>query len=398
MTDNPTTDTEQRCPCGSGMANLQCCGIEERNALNAPIYAYVTNKGITSEDSLTPEMQTAIDRVSDNPSLFPARVNLFTDKAWFVKMSPTTYRESVFLDPARMKGSCLVETNLEWLKSICEIIQWQPTAFIFHSAFCGSTLMSQMLESVFNCLSLREPELLTSMLIYNRSQATAEDKALWFDYLQKLLSRRFESEQAIVVKANDFANPLMPDLMNWKKDVSMLFMYTPLDEFIAGCLKAENRREWIEQRYQSVRQYIAQTFERGSDLEIDESDYGQMAAIYWSYNLMMFLKVSSMGSSKVRSLNFNDMLANPVEASKQCGKLFGLTPKEGVDFEAAVGEKMGVYSKNSNYEYSPEQRQKDLTKQLAQFNRERKSGEKLARELLGDSYPEKGLKNNLLNP
>ena len=249
MTDTSADDTKQMCSCGSGIEYSHCCGVEGRNALNADIYAYVTNKGITSEDALTPELKSAIETVADDPQLFPARVNLFTDKAWFIKMSPTTYRESVFLDPARMKGTCLIESNLEWLKYVCEKIKWQPTAFIFHSAFCGSTLMSQILETVFNCLSLREPELLTSMLVYNRSEATQEEKTLWFENLQKLLSRRFEPEQSVIVKGNDFANPLLPDVINWKSDVPVLFMYTPLDEFVAACLKADNRREWIKQRY-----------------------------------------------------------------------------------------------------------------------------------------------------
>lgn len=397
MTDTSADDTKQMCTCGSGMEYSRCCGVEGRNALNADIYAYVTTRGITSEDKLTPELKSAIETVAEDPQLFPARVNLFTDKAWFIKMSPTTYRESVFLDPARMKGTCLIESNLEWLKAVCDKIQWQSTAFIFHSAFCGSTLMSQILETVFTCLSLREPELLTSMLVYNRSEATQEEKTLWFDNLQKLLSRRFESNQSIVVKGNDFANPLMPDVVSWKPDVPFLFMYTPLDEFTVACVKADNRRDWVKQRYGSVKSFLRETFNLDGDIEIDESDYGQLAAVYWSYNVAMYLQVANRESENIKSLDFNDMLANPDEAIKQCGKLFELKRNEEVDFDSSVSTLMGVYSKNSEFKYSPEQRREDLKKQLAQFKKELESGEKLARKLLGESYPAKGLPNGLLD-
>ena len=388
---------EQDCECGSGLAYDQCCGVEGRNALTADVYAYVSKKGVTSEDVLTLQMQAAIDSIADNPQLFPARVNLFTDKAWYIKMSPATYRDSVFLDPSRMKGTCLVESRLDWLKQVCEKIKWQPTAYIFHSAFCGSTLMTQILDSVFSCLSLREPELLNSILVYQRSDASDEEKALWNDNLLKLLSRRFSVDQPVVVKANDFANPLMSHIRHWRNDVPILFMYTPVKEFIVACLKSEERINWIRQRYEVVKAFIPPTFKLEDDFEIDESDSGQLAAVYWSYNLAMYLNVSGRDSKNIKSLDFNDMLANPHETIKQCGELFGLKVKEDIDFDSTVAEIMGVYSKNSDFKYSPEQRQKDLEKQLAEFKNELESGEKVARTLLGDNYSKEGLPNNLLD-
>lgn len=396
MTEPTEKEKSQSCNCGSGFDYSQCCGVEGRTALTANVFAYVSEKGVTSEDTMTPELLQALGSVADTPDLFPARVNLFDGKAWFVKMSPVTYRASVFLDPERIKGSCLIETNLDWLHQACEYIHWQPTSFIFHSAFCGSTLMSQVLETVFNCLSLREPELLNSMLIYNRSKAPEEEKSFWFDSLQRLLSRRFVPEQPVVVKANDYANPVMLNLMDWDPEVPVLFMYTPLNEFIVACLKADNRREWIKQRYESVKPFLAKAFYLENIPKIKESDYGEMAAVYWSYNVALFLDVAQNPAATIKSLDFNDMLANPVEAVKQCGSLFNLKVSNNIDIDTAVGELLGVYSKNSKIKYSPEQRQEELQKQFAQFSKEQESGEKVARKLLGESYPEPRLPNSLM--
>jgi hypothetical protein len=397
MTEPTEKEKSQPCNCGSGFEYSQCCGIEGQTALNAKVFAYVSENGVTSEDSMTPELLQALGSIADTPDLFPGRVNLFDGKAWFVKMSPSTYRASVFLDPARIKGSCLIETNLDWLHEACEYIHWQPTSFIFHSAFCGSTLMSQVLETVFNCLSLREPELLNSMLIYNRSNAPKEEKSFWFDSLQRLLSRRFVPDQPVVVKANDYANPVMLDLVDWEPEVPILFMYTPLNEFIAGCLKADNRREWIKQRYESVKPFLAKVFDLENTLKINESDYGELAAVYWSYNITMFLQVSQNPAATIKSLNFNDMLANPKEAVKQCGALFDLKVKKDVDSNAVIGEMLGVYSKNSNIKYSPQQRLEELQKHFAQFSEEQISGEKVARKLLGENYPQIRLPNSLIS-
>ena len=396
MSDSTKQTNGTPCECGSGFFYSQCCGVEGRTALTADVFAYVSQQGVTSEDAMTVELQQAIYSVIDTPELFPARVNLFDGKAWFVKMSPTTYRESVFLDPARMKGSCIIETDLDWLHDVCENIRWQPTSFIFHSAFCGSTLMSQVLGTVFNCLSLREPEILNSMLVYNRSQVSTEDKSFWFDSLQRLLSRRFTPDQPVVVKANDFANPVMLDLMNWDPEIPVLFMYTPVKEFIAGCLKAQNRKEWIKQRYDSVKPVLNAVLDEKLLEAVDEADYGQLAATYWSYNMGLYLKVLENNGAHIYSLDFNDMLASPYDTITRCGKLFGLKQPKNVDFTGAIDELMGVYSKNSKLKYSPETRLEELKKQSSQFSKEQVSGEKIARTLLGDDYPEERLPGNLL--
>lgn len=400
MDDDTDTSRDELCFCESGLPLSQCCGVEGRTALTADVFAYVSTNGITSEDTLPPQLQSAIESVSNNPDLFPARVNLYTDKAWFVKMTRNMYRECVFLDPGRINGTCLVESDLNWLKIACEQINWQPTAFIFHSAFCGSTLMSQILETVYQCMSLREPELLSSMLIYNRSDASDEDKHFWFDNLQNLLSRRYSPQEPVIVKANDYANPLMPDILQWKPDVPILFMYTPLNEFIAGCLKAENRREWIKQRYDSIKALLPDIFKNSEQVQIDDASHGQLAAAYWCYNLAIYLQVCSDDDNKnnnVRSLDFNAMLANPKDTVRQCAELFALTLKDNVDVEAAIGERMGVYSKNSGYKYSAEQRSQELQNQIDQNPEEQRAGETLARKLFGDKYPVQGLPGKLPN-
>ncbi|MCI0507403.1 MAG: hypothetical protein L0Z73_15020 [Gammaproteobacteria bacterium] len=240
------------CPCESGLTFSGCCGVENRSAVSADISAVVSANGIIEKYKLTPQIQSAINLIHSNPDLFPARINFFESKAWFVKMSPRWYRESVFLDPGRIKGTFVIETDLTWLREVCERITWQLASFIFHTAFCGSTLMSQALDALFDCLPLREPEVLGNVLVYERPHAEAENQRTWLHCVLHLLSRRYEPDQAVVVKANDHANPLTLALAKSGYHVPMLFMYTPLSEFLAGCLKAKNRREWIAQRYKSV--------------------------------------------------------------------------------------------------------------------------------------------------
>jgi len=396
MNDLPKNDP---CPCESDLPFNQCCGVPDRTAINADIISTVSHLD-SDTNKLTPRLRIALDNITTLPDLFPARINFFNDKAYFVKMSPRWYRESVFLDPARIKGTCVVQTDLKWLQTAADRINWLPTGLIFHTAFCGSTLMAQALDALFNCLPLREPEVLGNVLYYLRSKEPHVQYAEtlephWLDRIMRLLSRRYEPQQVAVIKANDYANPLMIDLLHWRNDLPILFMYTPLEEFLAGCLKADNRRDWIRGRYKTLPAIAADIF--NMDIEpLDEHAYGEMAAVYWAFNVALYCNAWRRSAQKLRSLDFNAMLANPLESIHRCGDLFGLQPLAGVDSDCEINKLFGVYSKNSNFKYSPQQRNHDIQRVLKNHPDQLQAAEKLARLLLQGDYPDSNLSGNLL--
>ena len=241
-----TPEMHEPCPCDSGLRYEQCCGVVNRTAGNADIVARLTNNGsIETNGQLTAQMDTALNTFETTPDLFPARIDFFERKTWFVKMSPQWYSESVFLDPGRIRGSCVIEVELERLQQMTQGIAWQPSAYIFHSAFCGSTLMAQALDAIFSCLPLREPEVLGNLqtFISPQTKNTEQQKNDWLDRILRLLSRRYISNQKTVIKTNDFANPMMIKLLDCPRDIPILFMYTPLPEFVAACRSEEHTSE-----------------------------------------------------------------------------------------------------------------------------------------------------------
>jgi len=386
------------CPCESGLPFSECCGVENRCAINADIVTVVAKDGTFAKHNLTPQMQASLTSVSKHPDMFPVRIDFADDKAWLVKMSPRWYRESVFLDPARIKGTIVVEANINWLKQTCDSIEWQPLSFIFHTAFCGSTLMSQSLDALFQSLPLREPEALGNLLVYQRSNPEGKGVQDSADLVLKLLSRRYTANEPVVVKANDYANPLINLLSGSHYSMPLLFMYTPLDEFLAGCLKAKNRLAWIRQRYQSIVDIAVRKLGLLPEVQINDDAYGKMAAVYWSYNIALYLDVLQQAASQARSLDFNQMLERPLEVVVEAGTFFGLTPRQNVNATAEIERLFGVYSKNSKFTYSPKQRVEDIQSALKQHRNELDEAEQLARQLLGNEYAVERLPANLLEP
>lgn len=370
------------CPCGSGLAYAACCN-PERTACAAI--------ELNADANLTPELRAAVNNIAQRPELFLANINFARQRALWVKMSRRWYDDSVFLDPPRILGRCALESDLAFVRTAAECATWQPSAFIFHTAFCGSTLLSQALASAYRCLPLREPEALGSLMYYLKSPtATDADKHAWLDRILRLLARRDAPESPVVVKANDYSNGAMRDVIRYRAEIPVLFMYTPLAEFVAASLRADNRLAWLEDRYAIVQNEIPRLL----DVElpkVEKGAYADMAAAYWCYNVATFQRARAERPDQVRSLDFNRMLADPPSVIAACARFFKLDPVPGADLAAVVAKLFGVYSKNSGYRYSPRQREDDLALLLERFAGEVATAEFVARELMGETYPDAGL-------
>ncbi len=387
--------TNNPCPCESGLQHLYCCGAPDRTELNT--IASFIDEGEATINQLTPELQIALREIKHVPDWFPVTLNLFKNYVQFVKMSPFWYQQSIFLDADRILGTCAMEADLKWLTDETKGIAWQATPFIFHTAFCGSTLMSKALANIYDSLPLREPEALGSLQSYWQSNIAIKEKKAWFDRVMGLLARRYEPEQIVVVKANDYVNALIKPLLEWHPDISILFMYTPLSEFLAGCLKDETRRQWIRERYHFIYDTAAQQLNLPDDLVIEHEAYGKMAAIYWCCNIVLYLQARQRLPQQLRSLDFNRMLAHPIDSVQACAQWFGL--KELPDMTPAyeISTLFSFYSKGENYAYSSEKRREDINILLSAHPAQLEAAETLARKILGNDYPSEHLPGGLID-
>ena len=392
-------ETAQYCPCESGLPFTECCGVEGRSALNADRLATLDDEGNVLEGELTQQLTASVKQAATSPDLYFARYNFLEERAYMVKMTEQYLQQSVFLDPGRIKGTCVIEANFKWIESITGSIKLNKMPMIFHTAFCGSTLMSQALHAAFDVLSLREPEPLSNLLELFRSPLKTEDyKNHWLGIVLKLLAKRYQPEAITVVKTNDYSNPMMMEILNRYSETPALFMYTPLDEFVAGCLKAQNRREWIKGRYNSTKAHADHLFAQDREsASISDQSFAEMAAFYWSYNIALFFQSWRAHPERIRSLDFNAMLSDPLQALEACGAWFGLEKSRDADANEKVDALFGVYSKNSRMTYSPQQRRDDIQQQLANYADELEKARQLAHQLLGNDYPDSSLPAALLD-
>src|SRR4029077_2368313 len=101
-----------------------------------------------------------------SPELYPIGINRLRHLVSFVRMSPDRYRNTSFLDPGATSLAPSVYTfNLDdlLLYGLHVPNHAAPVHYVFHTAYCCSTLLARYLDLIPPCFVLREPGVLAQI-------------------------------------------------------------------------------------------------------------------------------------------------------------------------------------------------------------------------------------------
>ena len=152
--------------------------------------------------SVSPEVLIA------NPAWFPHALDMERRSIEFAQIDRAGLSREAFLD-ARMAGSvkATAAATIDALAALTDGPSHQ-LAFIFHTAFCCSTLMARALDMPGSSLALKEPDILMGLAnAYRMAKTNAErlqvDKTL--DLIVRLLARPHQENEQILVKLTNTA-------------------------------------------------------------------------------------------------------------------------------------------------------------------------------------------------
>ena len=118
----------------------------------------------------------------------------------------------------------------------------RPASYIFHTSFCGSTLLARLLDRDGVNLSLKEPHVLAQFAQAKRgaelpARARIPDGNLRkaFEGLANAIEAGGPAGETILVKPSNVANNLIPDLL--ARGGRALFLYSPLGDFLRSMVK-----------------------------------------------------------------------------------------------------------------------------------------------------------------
>lgn len=168
---------------------------------------------------------------------FPVDVDLPERTFFFRKVTRASLSQTAFLDGRKRfwtGGSVALTFPSGRLES-----SPGPWRFILHTGFCGSTLLASVLDQPRRTLVLREPHVLAAIA----AQAKGSDETTSFLWeATALLHRRFDAEEAIILKPTNWFNSLVPLLPRAPQAVLPIFLSSRAEDYLVAAFRGGRER------------------------------------------------------------------------------------------------------------------------------------------------------------
>lgn len=226
----------------------------------------------------------------------------------FIRIERERLSQPAFLaDAVPASGTQPVEVNLDVIAS-AELDQ-APLHFIFHTAFCRSTLLTRALEHPGVSAGLSEPGIIVAL-----SQAGIAPGQPGRDAaapVMRLLSRPWSEGEAVFVKPTNHANMVIPLLMDVCPDARAVLMTNPLTSFLAAIVrKGLLGRRWGRQLYLELMGYAGMDFGMDPREQFSMTDL-QAGGLAWLLNQRYLGALTRQYGNRVRVLDGDVFGAEP---------------------------------------------------------------------------------------
>lgn len=322
-----------------------------------------------------------------SPDVFPQRLE--AADLIFVSMSRDTYQRSIFTDVNR----AVTAGSEAWAVPLGELLALvdrhrkplPAPAFIFHIAHCGSTLLSRAIDRPGSSLVIREPMVLRQLAADPHLQRTdipldqAAQRCL--DALIYLLSRQYQADERVVVKANVPVNFMLPALNQQLANPAGVLLYCSPDAYLVAALKSPERRAWAKHVCQEMATGI-HSIEHLAGIDIAALSAAQSAALLWLAQMVKF-QAALDANERLRALDCEAFYDSPADVIRRCCEHFDIDMPATEADAISNSELFSRYAKDPNLQYDNAER-----KEQHQRLRERFTDEiEAAMNWCGDIWP-----------
>lgn len=204
------------------------------------------------------------------------------------------------------------------------VVEQAPLHFIFHSAFCCSTLLARAFDSPGVAMGLKEPVLFNDLSGWQQRGGSARQIAAVLDDGLALLARPFGPGEAVVVKPSNLVNGMAPAILTMRPGTRALLLYAPLRVFLGSVArKGMDGRLWVRDLLvKQLREGLHPFGFKGEDY-LGQTDL-QVAAMGWLAQHALFARLAAQFPGRVASLDSERLLADPAAALTRLSALFGV--------------------------------------------------------------------------
>ncbi|HEY5803887.1 MAG TPA: hypothetical protein VIT90_09375 [Lysobacter sp.] len=294
---------------------------------------------------------TALQRTAD-AAWFPIDLNVPERSFSFARLDVDALERSTFMD-TRLDAA-IAQVEAVPADAIASMPQpAKPPAWLFHTSFCGSTLLARALHIPERQVALKEPLLL-------RRLGDARDAGWAVDDLcglsARLLSRPWTPGGGVLVKATHAALNIAPDLLSATPGSRAVVLTSSLDDFLVSNLK-KNADTQAKVPALAERALRAGTLHlRLPPQALQPPDLLCATALQWAAQRDLVAALArSFGDSRVRVLEFDSLLGAPVAVATACSRWLQLPAPE-ADVAVRAGEVSRINAKAVSVAYSADQR------------------------------------------
>ncbi|MBV7257176.1 hypothetical protein KCG44_10320 [Pacificimonas sp. WHA3] len=248
-------------------------------------------------------MAEPAEQLSD-PDWFPYRYDFNQQRILFLKVPLAARQARTFLADTTLAENA----PSAWLPiSAMAATAGDPPAthFIFHSAFCRSTLMVKALDRAGGARGLSEPALMNDLA----QEVRARGGSGTVTPLLSSLAAAFPGDGPMVIKPSNHANQAAPHLLRAAPGAKAVLLYAPLNDFLFSVVKKGLAgRVWARRLYAELSVYVP--LELGLDGAglFQLSDY-HIAGLAWLLHQQHFASLMAQSGKErfliVDSADFN---------------------------------------------------------------------------------------------
>ena len=263
-----------------------------------------------------------------DPLWFPWRFDEAADGFQFRRLTRADHARATFLTEEYL-GSAPVEFMPRG-----SLVTAPPTPlhFIFHSAFCLSSVLARAFDLPGQSMGLKEPMVLNDMAGLQLRGASGPRLAAAIEASLALLARPFSPGEAIVVKPSNIANALIAGIMQLRSQSKAVLVHAPLRVYLGSIVrKGLDGRLWVRDLLIKQHRQGLHDFGFGPDDYLGQSDL-QVAAMGWLAQHRLFGLMVNRLPSRLRTLNSDLITAQPAAVMDALGDLFGIV----IDADAVV--------------------------------------------------------------
>lgn len=286
---------------------------------------------------------------------FPVDLGVRTRAFLFLRIEEDTLDSTPFIDH-RIAAPIDRADRIPADRIVVERDDSVPTGWLWHTSYCGSSLLARALHAMPGQVSLKEPLIL-------RRLGDAREKG--FDLTDtpqlsaRLLARPWHPGGGVLIKPTHAALNVAVELMHALPASRALLLHSELEDFLLrNVLKGPTTQARIG--LAAERALRATSFLQRLPREAAHPpDIVCAAALQWAAQRELALDViEAVGGSRMRTLGAARLYADVAGVAQRVQQWLGL-PAAATDIEARVARVADRHSKNFAQAYGPEERRRD---------------------------------------